>query len=170
MRSFRAGVAGLTLITLFFAAAAVAQEGTTPPAPKPATPPAQATPAKAPEAPAKPAAVAAPATGKAGPVSKSIIGEIVDPGCYLVNGAKGDGHKDCALACAKACQTLAVLEKKTNKLFILANERPGEDANRLVVEHIGRTVLVQGKVYTRGGVSGIMVASVEPYSAKAAGN
>jgi hypothetical protein len=177
MRSFKAGVAGLTLITLFFAAAAVAQEGTTPPAPKPATPAAPATPAKAPEAAAKspeaaakPAAAAAPAAAKVGPVSKSIIGEIVDPGCYLVNGAKGDGHKDCALACAKACQTLAVLEKKTNKLFILATERPGEDANRLVIDHIGHTVLVQGKVYTRGGVSGIMVASVEPYSAKAAGN
>jgi hypothetical protein len=168
MRSFKAAVAGLTLSTLLFAAAALAQESTTPPAPKPATPP--ATPAKAADAAAKPAATAAataaPAAAKVGPVSKSITGEIVDPGCYLVNGAKGDGHKECALACVKACQTLAILEKKTNKIYLLATATPGEDPNKMLVDHIGQTVLVKGKVYTRGGVSGIMIASVEPASAK----
>ncbi len=115
--------------------------------------------------PAKPAAPA-----KAGPVAKSIIGEIVDPACFLVNGAKGDSHKECATACAKAGQTLAVLEKKTNKLYVLVADRPGEDPNKGAMDYIAQTVLVKGKVYTRGGVSGIMVASVEPYSAKAAGN
>ena len=83
-----------------------------------------------------------------------------------MNGAKGDGHKECALACVKACQTLAILEKKTNKIYILATATPGEDPNRPLIEYIGRTVLVKGKVYTRGGVSGIMIASVEPSSAK----
>jgi len=167
MRSFQAGVVGFAF-TLVLAATVVAQEGTTTPAPKPATPPAQATPAAKPaEAAAKPAAEAAAPVVKAGVVSKSIVGEIVDPGCYLVNGAKGENHKECALACVKACQTLGILEKKTNKLYILATATPGEDPNKPLVEHIGKTVLVKGKVYTRGGVSGIMIASVEPASAKA---
>lgn len=147
MKSFRAGIAGLTLSMLFFAAAVMAQEGTPSATPKP---------------------VAPAAAAKAGPAGKAILGEIVDPGCYLVNGARGEGHKECALACARAGQTLAILEKKTNKLFILATERPGEDPNRPLLDFIGQTVLVKGRIYTRGGVSGIMVASVEPAGARAA--
>lgn len=171
MRMSRSAVAGVALFTLLYAAAALAQ-GTTGTTATPA-------PAKAPQPAAKaaPAATTAqpkakaepkPAIVKAGGVSRTIVGEVVDPACYLVNGAHGDGHKECAAACAKAGQTLAILEKKTNKLYLLVAGRPGEDPNKDVMDFIAQTVLVKGKVYTRGGTSGIMVASVEPYSAKAA--
>jgi hypothetical protein len=170
---FRALVVVFTFSTLLAAAVATAQEAAPTPA-KPAPTPAKAvaTPAKATTA--KPAGTKAKASAatpaRGATVAKSIIGEIVDPACYLVNGAHGDSHKECATACAKAGQTLAVLEKKTNKLYLLVAERPGDDPNKGVIDYIAQTVLVKGKVYTRGGTSGIMVASVEPYSAKAAGN
>jgi len=82
-----------------------------------------------------------------------------------MNGAKGEAHKECMVACAKAGQTLAILEKKTNKVYILAAERPGEDPNKSVLDFAGMSVLVKGKVFTRGGIMAIQVASVEPYSA-----
>jgi hypothetical protein len=164
MMSFKAGVAGLTLTTLFLAAAALAQQPTTPATPKPA-----AAPAKAAQPAAKPAAEAATAPAKAaGAVAKTIVGEVVEPGCFLVNGAKGEGHKECALACARAGQTLAILEKKTNKLYLTVNGRPGDDPNKLLIDHIAQTVQVKGKVYTRGGISGIVITSVEPAGAAAA--
>jgi hypothetical protein len=108
-----------------------------------------------------------PASGKLG--VRTIAGDIIDPSCWVMNGAKGEAHKECMVACAKAGQTLAILEKKTNKVYILAAERPGEDPNKSVLDYAGMPVLVKGKVFTRGGIMAIQVASVEPYStAKAA--
>jgi hypothetical protein len=105
----------------------------------------------------------APASGKLG--VKTIAGDVIDPSCWVMNGAKGEAHKECMIACAKAGQTLAILEKKTNKVYILAAERPGEDPNKSVLDYAGMPVLVKGKVFTRGGIMAIQVASVEPYSA-----
>jgi hypothetical protein len=97
--------------------------------------------------------------------AKTIIGEVIDPACWVINGAKGEAHKECMIACAKSGQTLAILEKKTNKIYILATERPGDDPNRGVIDYAGQTVLVKGKVFSRGGLIAVQVASVEPYSA-----
>ena len=93
---------------------------------------------------------------------RSITGEVVDPACWVINGAKGEAHKECAIACAKAGQTLAILERKTSKVYIMASERPGEDPNKAVIDFVGQAVLVKGKVYSRGGLLAIQVASVEP--------
>ncbi|MGE5176838.1 MAG: hypothetical protein ACM3JJ_10740 [Hyphomicrobiales bacterium] len=103
-------------------------------------------------------AVAAPApTG-----TKTIVGEVVDPACWIINGAHGETHKECAIACAKAGQTLAILEKKTNRLYILASEKPGEDPNKGIIDFIAQNVTVTGKVYSRQGAWGIQVTSIEP--------
>ena len=115
------------------------------------------------KAPASSSTKGSPASGKLG--VKTIAGDVIDPSCWVMNGAKGEAHKECMIACAKAGQTLAILEKKTNKVYILAAERPGEDPNKSVLDYAGMPVLVKGKVFTRGGIMAIQVASVEPYSA-----
>jgi hypothetical protein len=165
MRISRAGVAGALLVSLAIVASAMAQEKAASEAAKTAAPAtkaaAPATKAAAPAAKAAtPAAKAAAPTAKSGP--GSIIGEVIDPACWVINGAKGEAHKECAIACAKAGQTLAILERKTNKVYILASERPGEDPNKSLIDYVGQAVLVKGKVYSRGGLSAIQVASVEP--------
>jgi hypothetical protein len=104
-------------------------------------------------------------TSKVG--ARTVIGEVVDPACWLVNGAKGPTHKECAIACAKAGQVLGIVEKKTQKLYVVANDKPGEDPNKGLIDYVGQTVLVKGRVYSRGGATGIKVTSVEPYSATA---
>jgi len=93
---------------------------------------------------------------------KSIVGEVVDPACWIVNGAKGDQHKECALACAKAGQVLAILEAKTNKLYLIATENPGEDPNKGIIDFVAQKVTVTGKTYTRGGFTAIKIASITP--------
>ena len=105
---------------------------------------------------------AAPAKTSSGSKAGQVIGEVVDPACWLVNGAKGETHKECAIACAKSGQTLAILERKTNKLYLLVTERPGENPNTALMDFIGQSVLIKGKVYSRQGSLGIQVASVEP--------
>lgn len=172
MRLFKTSIAGALVAALAVAGAAVAQDAATKATQTTqATPPAPAAGAKA--IPPKPAATtaataAAPAAAKATSGPKSIVGEVVDPACWIVNGAKGDAHKECALACAKAGQVLAILERKTNKLFLIATERPGEDPNKGVIDYCGTTVLAKGKVFTRGGFTAIQIASVEPFNAKTA--
>lgn len=184
MTLFKASIAGALVAALAVAGAAVAQNAATQATQaKPAETKA-ATNTAAPAVQAKAATTAAPAAetkaaaakdattqaaakaATSGP--KSIVGEVVDPACWIVNGAKGEAHKDCALACAKAGQVLAILEKKTNKLYLIATERPGEDPNKGVIDYCAQTVLAKGKVFTRGGFTAIQLASVEPFNAKAA--
>ena len=182
MLGSKQGFAGILLSTLVFAASASAQ-GTAAPAPaakpattaaKPAAPakmpsvsatvkPVSATPAKG-EAKAKGSAPAkAAATGP-----RSIVGEVIDPACWIINGVSGKGHAECAASCAKAGQTLAILEKKTNKVYILAASKPGEDPNKGVVDFVGQPVVVKGRVFARGGALGIQVTSIEAFNAKLA--
>lgn len=139
------------------AVAAMAQEKTAGTATTTKTKTTAATPAKS------SSTKGSPASGKLG--VKTITGDVIDPSCWVMNGAKGEAHKECMIACAKAGQTLAILEKKTNKVYILAAERPGEDPNKSVLDYAGMPVVVKGKVFTRGGIMAIQVASVEPYSA-----
>jgi hypothetical protein len=93
---------------------------------------------------------------------KTIVGEVVDPACWVVNGAKGEQHKDCAFACAKAGQVLAILELKTNKLYLIATENPGEDPNAQVLAYVAKKVTVTGRTYSRGGVTAIKIAEISP--------
>ena len=175
MKPFRAVVAALVLVAMtavVLAPLAAAQTAApaTPAAPaKTTAPAATAAPAK-PAAPAKSAAPAATAKAPAASSSKggvtsgikTIVGEVVDPGCWVVNGAKGDTHKECMLACAKAGQVLAILEAKTNKLYLIATENPGEDPNKGVIDFAGQKVTVTGKFYTRGGITAVKISSITP--------
>ncbi len=154
MKAFRSLAAALALGSLSVALLAPLSIAQTAPAPAaPAT-------TAAPAAPVAPAAPAAPKGVTAG--IKTIVGEVVDPACWIVNGAKGDTHKECAIACAKAGQVLAILEAKTNKLYLIATETPGEDPNKGVIDFAGMKVTVTGKFYTRGGVTAVKIASITP--------
>jgi hypothetical protein len=161
----------LAAFSLWIAAAAFAQ-GTTSAAPKGTVATTTVKPVAATAKPAtSPKGSAAKKEGetaaaKVGP--RSIVGEVVDPACWIVNGAKGPSHKECAIACAKAGQVLGIVENKTQKLYMIATDEPGEDPNKGLIDYVGQIVLVKGRVYSRGGATGIKVTSVEPYSATAA--
>jgi hypothetical protein len=107
-------------------------------------------------------AIAVSQAGAAGTGMQTIVGEVVDPACWIINGAHGETHKECAIACAKAGQTLAILETKTKRLYILASEKPGEDPNKGVMDFVAQNVTVKGKVFSRNGAWGIQIASIEP--------
>jgi hypothetical protein len=167
MRSSKSGLTAMLMSTLLFAGSAWAQGTGTTPAPKPAAPSAAqkpAAPAQAQKpAPAAETAAPAPKEKPAATGPRTIVGEVIDPACWIINGAVGKGHAECAAACAKAGQTLAILERKTSKVYILAGERPGQDPNKGVLEYVGQPVLVKGRVFSRGSALGIQVTSIEPY-------
>lgn len=91
----------------------------------------------------------------------SIKGEVVDVSCYLHSGAKGEGHKDCAVACATAGGPLGILTS-SGKLYVsVLPDDHSAGPNDKLKDHIAHTVTAKGMVRSKGGVNGIMITSVD---------
>lgn len=91
----------------------------------------------------------------------AIKGELVDSLCYVAMAAKGLGHKQCAIDCAKAGIPVSILEDGTGKLYTVL---PKEDKTGLpesVISKMGETVTLKGDLYENGGNSYVTVESVE---------
>ncbi len=145
---------------------------------KPAPPPSQVTPAAqgtpAPEGHhgheghtmpgMAPAAQNGGATGKV----MTIVGEVMDPACYLEAGVKsiGPGHFQCAVDCAKSGQTLAIYDREHDRIYFIAGELPGKNPNAPLLPYIHKKIDVTGTVYLRSGVYGIVIVKVVPHDEK----
>jgi len=91
----------------------------------------------------------------------SVKGEVVDVSCYLHNGAKGEGHKDCAVACAKAGGPLGILTADGKLYVSVLPDDHSAGPNDKLMDHIAHTVTAKGMVRSKGGVNGIMITGVE---------
>lgn len=91
----------------------------------------------------------------------SIKGQVVDVSCYLHSGAKGEGHKDCAAACAKAGGALGILTGNGKLYVSVMPDDHSAGPNDKLMDHIAQTVTAKGMVRSKGGVNGIMITSVE---------
>lgn len=89
----------------------------------------------------------------------AVKGELVDLSCYMGHGAKGEGHKKCALKCIKGGVPMGVLTDK-GEIYVLLpnhdNEEPYEKAKDLAAE----IVEVKGDHQAKGGLNSIIVTSV----------
>jgi hypothetical protein len=98
---------------------------------------------------------------KGGEKDVQVTGEVIDTFCYSAMGAKGTGHKQCGIDCAKKGIPVGLLEKGSEKVHILL---PNKDKTALpddVVNKMGETVTVTGHPYTKGGVAFLTVESVK---------
>ncbi len=89
----------------------------------------------------------------------TITGEVVDPACYIAMGMKGEAHKECAIACAKAGQAFAILAED-GTLYQVIEGAPGADPNKLLWDHAESKVTVKGKLFEKGGMKAIVPAEV----------
>src|SRR5262245_37515987 len=106
-------------------------------------------------------ATVATADMKGGEKDVSVTGEVIDTFCYGTMGAKGTGHKQCGIDCAKKGIPVGLLEKGSEKIHILL---PNKDKTALpddVVNKMGETVTVTGHPHTKGGVAFLTVESVK---------
>jgi len=93
--------------------------------------------------------------------ASSVTGEVVDTFCYATMGAKGTGHKQCGVDCAKKGIPVGLVEKGTDKLYVLL---PSKDKTALpddVINKMGETVTVTGRAETKGGSNFLTVESVK---------
>ena len=93
----------------------------------------------------------------------TIVGEVVDSRCYLMQGEDGRGekHQECAVECAKEGVPLAILEDKTNLVYFASKARGMAGANEMLMPFIGEKVSATGKLSERGGARMIFVDSIE---------
>ena len=95
----------------------------------------------------------------------TIRGEVVDPASYLKEGRRGPEMTSDTYEAADGGQTLAILEDGTGTLYLLLGEHPGDDPSGSVYDLVNEHVAVTGKLYERGGVKGLVVASAQPIEA-----
>ena len=91
----------------------------------------------------------------------SVTGNLEDAYCYGTMGAKGAGHKQCAIKCASAGIPVTLIEKGTEKSYILL---PNKDASALpqtVISRMEDEVTVTGKEYSKNGTEYIVVESAK---------
>ena len=89
----------------------------------------------------------------------TIVGTVVDTGCYMVHDGIGQDHVDCATECAKKGIPLAIMDGN-GKLYLplgVSHENP----NTQLMPFIEKKVKITGTSVERGGMSGIAIKSVE---------
>jgi hypothetical protein len=93
--------------------------------------------------------------------AQSVTGNLEDSYCYGTMGAKGASHKMCAIKCAAKGIPVALVEKGTDKIFVLL---PNKDESPLpddVTHRMEDEVTITGKEYNKGGVNFLVVDSVK---------
>jgi hypothetical protein len=91
----------------------------------------------------------------------SLTGEVVDVSCYLHSGARGEGHKDCAVACAKAGGPLGILTKDDKLYVSVLPDDHSAGPNQKLLDYVAENVTVKGMVRSKGGVNAVMITDVE---------
>lgn len=92
-----------------------------------------------------------------------VKGEVVDVSCYLAHGKDGigDGHKECAAACAKNGGMLGILTKEGMLYVSVLPDDHKTGPNAILMDHVSHNVEATGIVRKKGGVNGIMITKVE---------
>jgi hypothetical protein len=98
----------------------------------------------------------------------TIVGEVMDPACFLEAGSKsvGKGHYQCAFDCVRSGQTLAIYDRDADRIYFIAGELPGKNPNEPVLAYIHKKVDVSGKVYHRADAWGIVITKVALHEEK----
>src|SRR5258706_5794097 len=99
----------------------------------------------------------------------TIVGEVMDPACFLEAGTKsiGPGHYQCAYDCARSGQTLAIYARDEDGIDFIAGELRGKNPNVPLLPYVHKKVDVTGTVYHRSDAWGIVIVKVALHDDKA---
>jgi len=90
----------------------------------------------------------------------TVRGEAVDMWCYLEAGDRGAAKKQCATMCAKAGNSIALLDDKGN-LYLTAGLKDHQSAHALLIDRMNEEVTVTGTLVKKGGVQMIYIDTVK---------
>jgi len=89
----------------------------------------------------------------------TLIGQVVDTGCYIHHDSKGADHADCARMCAKAGVPLAILDDKGKLYLPIATDHKNQ--NLKLMPFIEKKVKITGLASDKGGLAGIAIKTIE---------
>lgn len=92
---------------------------------------------------------------------KSVTGTLEDSFCYVAAGAHGASHKECATGCAKKGIPVALVEKGTDKMYVLLPSKNASSLPDEVISKMEDEVTVTGDEYSKGGITYLTVKSVK---------
>lgn len=111
---------------------------------------------------ARPKDAPAPSPTASGPRETVLRGEVVENGCFIIGGRKGEPHRHCALTCALAGESLGLLDDETKLLFVVVQDLTAGPEQNPLLPWIAQRVEVRGITMERGGVNGVLVRQVRP--------
>jgi len=97
---------------------------------------------------------------------KTVVGEVVDTGCYMAHAAKGEKHVACATKCINQGMPMGLLTDNGTLYLLTLNHDNADPYNKLKSE-AGKKVKVTGAVWTRGGMKSIDVEEFQPVAVNA---
>jgi len=106
------------------------------------------------------------AEGKKEAKAQSWTGEVVDLGCYMGHGAKGEGHKECGLKCVANGMPMGLLVGG-NKVYLLTMSHDNADPFNACKGMVGQQVKIGGTMAVKGGLQAVEVTSAEAAAAPA---
>ena len=92
--------------------------------------------------------------------AETLSGEILDMACYMAHEGKGKKHAKCARSCVAGGASLGLLTKEGKVYLVVGdheNEKPYLEAKALA----GANAKITGTVFTRGGLTAIIVSKAE---------
>ena len=95
----------------------------------------------------------------------TIVGEVVDTGCYLGAGERGAKHQQCAQLCIRKGMPMGLLTS-TGDLYLVVPPHSKTEAYKKVQGWAGLDVEITGTVMERNGMKSIEVASARRPPAK----
>ena len=101
----------------------------------------------------------------AAPKPQSITGEVVDMGCYLEHGAKGEKHAGCATKCISGGMPMGLLTSD-GKLYLITLDHDNADPYNQVKGWAAKQVTLTGTIAERSGVRAIDVTGAQLAAAK----
>jgi hypothetical protein len=92
----------------------------------------------------------------------SLTGEIIDLSCYLSHPhtSLGASHRKCAETCAKKGLPMGILTED-DKAYVLLEDHANPKAYAEAIGNAAKTITLQGKLVSEGGLPGVVVESVD---------
>ena len=92
----------------------------------------------------------------------NVTGEVIDLSCYLHHPetSKGPSHKKCAETCAKKGLPMGILTDDS-QVFLLLEDHENPKAYATALDGTAKTITVEGKKVTQGGLNGFVVEDVK---------
>lgn len=92
--------------------------------------------------------------------TKTVTGEILDMKCYMVSGAHGPDHKECAATCIDGGSPMGIL-CDDGKVYLLIKDDKNADAYNDAKKYAGENVVLTGTESLKGGVQALIVTEVK---------